>query len=49
MRKKKALKSGDLRFFVSESAPFSDFQKREPSPDFRPFPLRKRRTGVTTA
>lgn len=25
--KEKALKSGDLRFFVSESAPFTDFQK----------------------
>jgi hypothetical protein len=49
MREKKALKPGDLRFFVSESAPFTDFQEHRPWPDFRPFQLRKRRTGATTA
>jgi hypothetical protein len=49
MRKEKALKPGDLRFFVSESAPFKDFQIHEARPDFRPFSLRKRCTDATTA
>ncbi len=49
MREEKALKPGDLRFFVSESAPFKEFQKHETRPDFRPLLLRKRCTGATTA
>jgi hypothetical protein len=49
MREKKALKSGDLSFLVSESAPFKDFQERETGPIFRTFLLRKRRTDTTTA
>jgi hypothetical protein len=49
MRKEKALKPEDLRFFVAESAPFTDFQIHEQRPDLRPFSLRKRCTDTTTA